>query len=162
MKKFSELKVGDRVRNTNKGGMHYNNEGVVVEILENTCLCEFQRYKVSCHKENLEKIELPKEEKEPFELKEGMKFVRNDGIKGSYIFSSVISNRVYDTNGDYHFKTNIDWEATRKINEVKEEPFKLKKGMRVKILLDERVGFDYIEHLIEVEKANKAHNIEGV
>ena len=84
-------------------------------------------------KEHLEKIEDKQEEKqEPFELKEGMKFKIEDTEELPTFRNKILElHHLEYRENQYKLYYNpsccvsedfIDWQATRKLNEVKEEP----------------------------------------
>lgn len=173
--KMQDFKVGETVRNTNKKSDYFGMTGKIDEVWESSCLVDFNGYKVACHKENLEKVEIPKEElkvgdkvkhigeekhlngrkgkvlevidhsclvefdmftkivcnkkilekvedkQELFELKEGMKFKYLEDNR-VYIVSTIDGQEVWNTDGSWDYMETINWEETRKLNEVKEDP----------------------------------------
>ena len=173
--KRKDFKVGDKVRVIvdndlkNKTGelRHINNHSAIVKFddttIDNTTIL-FR---------NLEKIK-GKQKKEPFELKEGMKVVSID--KEIYIFNgNEYISEVFETEmigvvekkiGAYTTvgipKSRIDWEETRKLNEVKEEPKEeSKKSITITLDLNKqqellkrtKKALDYLNNCIEeIEK----------
>lgn len=55
------MKVMDKVKNIRKGGEFFGEIGTIVEIGENTYLCDFDSQLVSCLKDEVEEVK-PKEE----------------------------------------------------------------------------------------------------
>ena len=61
--------------------------------------------------------------KKPFELKVGMKieYLNNNRM---YIISCINGKEIWNTEGTWDYIDKINWEETKKLNEVKEEPKK--------------------------------------
>ena len=84
---------------------------------ENKSFEEIQEKTKEIIKSNAEKLN-------SFELKEGMKVKNKFG--NIHIFLELINGEYWFENRTCNLEEEIDWEATRKLNEVKEQPKKEK------------------------------------
>ncbi len=134
-----DFKVGDSVKIKDKHSHHYDELAIVSDltsVISGHIMLEIDGKPIgSCSIELLEKVE---DKQEPFELKEGMKFKTLDNSSWSedvrskiFTVEKITKNRYTDETlyeakespyWDLFYSQDIDWEATRKLNEVKEEP----------------------------------------
>jgi hypothetical protein len=114
-----KFKVGDRVKTK------VNPEGYEGTITKKTdgkfnLFVEFKNYSEWYSKDEVEKIE---DKPQVFELKEGMKFKAKhclNNLTVEKVEKLEKSNR-YLHGGVWSYESQIDWEATRKLNEYPEE-----------------------------------------
>lgn len=112
-----EFKVGDSVKNINKGSGYFSMKGSIEELYDNCCLVDYGVEKVTTSYKCIEKEE--KQKTEPFELKEGMKFKSksSDDIKRVVKIANYSYKKYFIDDIFFVTDEQIDWEATRKLNE---------------------------------------------
>ena len=122
MKKTShDFKIGDKIKVVEARKKEYiGAEGYIYDITPGGVIVQKNEFEGICFEfDDIEKIE-DKPQAEPFELKDGMKF-KVIGDKTQYTLLKIGyefgCERYYNYSKDF-----IDWEATRKLNEVNEEP----------------------------------------
>lgn len=84
--------------------------------------CAYCGKKIEIKEKTKEIIKSNDEKLKSFELKEGMKVKNKFG--NIHIFLELINGEYWFENRTCNLEEEIDWEATRKLNEVKEEPKK--------------------------------------
>ena len=127
-----DFKIGDKIKVVEARKKEYiGAEGYIYDITPAGVIVQKNEFEGICFEfDDIEKIE-DKSQAEHFELKDGMKVKTNfkeEILKfhsmtkfGDGMWYRCCSNGNINPN---HFlkEYNIDWEATRKLNEVKEEP----------------------------------------